>query len=339
MTERTSSPDAWERYMERPRSVWDLVGRLQDPKLDEQYQRRILEILLTPKLENLGFSYNLRAGKKENLLPQAANLNWKTISSSVSLAAQIIRNNSISLAGSTDKVAQGARGYYSVIIANIFPSLSEAERETLFNYFQFDEVVYDPRIERSRDPLAIFYQNSDIPLKWKAELSARVHEKIVAQSIRPRTWSERLTKLSLAERYSGLLRNIEFGHDRQRGLHQLFITEVQYLLRKSALSPVFARRDELVEVLDDLKTSAVDREKLFILHFRVHGFRVNTDSERGIVREMLNVFSDDTKLVRSLKEEIKTYDRGIKRFRERQAITDQEAAAEAELNASLRREP
>ncbi|MEK7138385.1 MAG: hypothetical protein AAB787_02650, partial [Patescibacteria group bacterium] len=144
----------WDKYMRSPRVVWELVDRLQDSKLDPQYQGLILEILLAPELEELKFSHNLRAGKKGNLLPQAANLNWKTIGSSVSLAAQIIRDNSISLAGRSDKVAQGARVYYSVIIANIFPSLSEVEREGLFNHFRFDEVVYDSTRERSRDPRA-----------------------------------------------------------------------------------------------------------------------------------------------------------------------------------------
>ncbi|MEK7138384.1 MAG: hypothetical protein AAB787_02645 [Patescibacteria group bacterium] len=159
----------------------------------------------------------------------------------------------------------------------------------------------------------------------------------MAQSAKPRTWSERLTKVSLAERYSGLLRNIEFGHERQRDLHHFFVSEVEFLLRNSALSPVFTRQDELEQVLDDLKTSALNQEKLFILHFRTHGFRVNTAGNRWTARAMLNVFSDDTRLVRVLKEEIKEYDRHQEEFRIRREKASQVEAAESELIKGLRK--
>lgn len=345
MTERIrqDTVDAnWERYMQRPRAVWELVDRLRDPKLDEQYQKRILEILLTPELEKLGFNHNLRAGKKGNLLGEAVNLDWKRIPSSVSFAAQVIRTNLVLLKSRSDKVAPDARVYYSVIISNVFPSLSQVNKETLFSYFQFDEVISDFNRGESRqlDPLAIFYHNSDIPLEWKTTLSERVHGKIMEQSAKKRTLKERLTKKSLAERYSEIIRNIGFSYKYggARGqLQGLFISEVRFLLRNSALSPVFFRQDELIEVLKYLKTFKDDGKQLFILHYRVNGFKVNTNYAKDIALKMSNAFPDDTRLVKSLRKDIERYDKEERMYGERREIIDREEAEEAELTAGLRK--
>jgi len=292
--------------MESKRDWRELVALLGDEEIKPEYQKRILQILLAPKIGELPFPVNTDYPQSNNL---SLSIDWRsTLKGDQPVqAAQLVEKYIPQVEEkTTDRESLRALYFYNIIVQRLIPLLEKEQAEKLFARFRINDIE---NWCSSYNPLKILYYDQAVDESFKKQAAGQIHEIIQKEQkgeIKPRVEYNKSVS-----QYSNILSSILYSKELPVS-REFYQEEIAFMLGVETGKPILESWEtgKVMDILDDpqLKHKFVRRQVLTGEENLFERFKILDKDREVTARRILNEFPEDQELRTYLEEQLEEWE-------------------------------